>query len=226
MSGWATRVTARLLVVLVGGAVGNADAGDDRLLRALVQAIATALHGRQELLEIDLERREDPVGPVLHLEPRLARLPARILDDVLRLPLGELHDLGLRCLADGLLACLPEEAVGLALRLGEHLLALLYDPARLLDLLGDRRPHLVEDVVDLLAVDANLVGQRHGLRVVNEVVELVDENEYVHWLLFLRIFRGSRPTLREKLGEPLGYALGHEAVHLSAEGCDLLHAAG
>src|SRR5438874_2664588 len=180
MSGWATRVTARLLVVLVGGAVGNADAGDDRLLRALVQAIATALHGRQELLEIDLERREDPVGPVLHLEPRLARLPARILDDVLRLPLGELHDLGLRCLADGLLACLPEEAVGLALRLGEHLLALLDDPARLLDLLGDRRPHLVEDVVDLLAVDANLVGERNGLRVVHEVVQLVDQNQYVH----------------------------------------------
>src|SRR5437763_9815967 len=116
MSGWATRVTARLLVVLVGGAVGNADAGDDRLLRALVQAIATALHGRQELLEIDLERREDPVGPVLHLEPRLARLPARILDDVLRLPLGELHDLGLRCLADGLPAGPPPQPVGRAPR--------------------------------------------------------------------------------------------------------------
>src|SRR5207302_9023090 len=53
-------------------------------------------------------------------------------------------------------------------------------PAGLLDLLGDRRPHLVEDVVDLLAVDPDLVGQRHGLRVVHEVVELVDENEYVH----------------------------------------------
>src|SRR5436190_18185996 len=43
---------------------------------------------------------------------------------------------------------------------------------------------------------------------------------------FLRIFGGSRPTLREKLGEPLGYALGHELVHLSAEGGYLLHAAG
>ena len=68
----------------------------------------------------------------------------------------------------------------LALRLGEHLLALLDDPARLLDLLGDRRAHLVEDVVDLLAVDAHLVGERHGLRVVHEVVELVDEYENVH----------------------------------------------
>jgi hypothetical protein len=59
-------------------------------------------------------------------------------------------------------------------------LALLHDPARLLDLLGDRRAHLVEDVVDLLAVDANLVGQGHGLGVVYEVVELVDEYEDVH----------------------------------------------
>src|SRR6266571_3866398 len=62
----------------------------------------------------------------------------------------------------------------------EHLLALLDDPARLLDLLRDGRAHLVEDVVDLLAVDADLVGERDGLRVVHEVVELVDENEDVH----------------------------------------------
>src|SRR5207247_890537 len=68
----------------------------------------------------------------------------------------------------------------LALRLGQHLLPLLDDPARLLDLLGDRGAHLVEDVVDLLAVDPHLVGQRHGLRVVDEVVELVDEDEDVH----------------------------------------------
>src|SRR6266480_5689546 len=34
--------------------------------------------------------------------------------------------------------------------------------------------------VDLLAVDANLVGQRDGLRVVHEVVQLVDQDEYIH----------------------------------------------
>src|SRR5262249_1329659 len=59
-------------------------------------------------------------------------------------------------------------------------LALLDDPTGLLDLLGDRRPHLVEDVVDLLAVDAHLVREGDGLRVVHEVVELVDQNEDVH----------------------------------------------
>jgi hypothetical protein len=74
----------------------------------------------------------------------------------------------------------PRARLGFALRLGEHLLTLLDDPARLLDLLGDRGPHLVEDVVDLLAVDPDLIGQGHGLGVVNQVVQLVDEYQNVH----------------------------------------------
>ena len=162
------------------------DTRDDRFLRALVQPLAAALDRGQELVEVDLERREDPVRPVLHLEPRLARLPAGVVDDLLGLPLGELHDLRLRCLAHRLLARLAEDPVGLALRLGQHLLPLLDDPARLLDLFRDRRAHLVEDVVDLLAVDPHLVGEGNGLRVVHEVVELVDQNEYVHLRSLLR----------------------------------------
>src|SRR6185436_19987861 len=100
--------------------------------------------------------------------------------DLLGLALGQLDDHGLRRLAHSLLASLAEDPIALTLRLGQHLLALLHDPAGLLDLLRNRRAHLVEDVVDLLAVDAHLVGERDGLGVVNEVVELVDENEYVH----------------------------------------------
>ena len=140
-----------------------------------MQPLAAALDRSEELLEVDLERRQDRVGPVLHLEPRLPRLPPRLVDDVLRLALGDLDDLRLRRLANGLLARLAQEPVGLALGLGQHLLTLLDDPAGLLDLFRDRRAHLVEDVVDLLAVDPDLVGQGHGLGVVNEVVELVDE---------------------------------------------------
>src|SRR4051794_32211676 len=112
--------------------------------------------------------------------PRRARLAARVPDDLLSLAFGQLHDLRLRGLPDRLLASLTEDPVALALGLGEHFLAFLDDPASLLDLLGDRRAHLVEDVVDLLTVDADLVGERNGLRVVHEVVELVDEYEYVH----------------------------------------------
>src|SRR4029079_422360 len=137
-------------------------------------------HRAQELVQVDFERRKDRVGPVLHLEARLARLATGVLDDLLSLALSQLDDLGLRRLAHGLFTCLAEDSVAFALGLREHLLALLHDPAGLLDLLRNRRAHLVEDVVDLLAVDAYLVGERDGLGIVNEVVELVDENEYVH----------------------------------------------
>src|SRR3954471_20002865 len=122
-----------------------------RLVLAL-QALAPALDGRDELREIDLERVEDLVGVVLGAEPDLALAGAGVLDDVLGRALGLLGDL---LLGDqGVLARARRRAepLGLALGLREHLLALLDDPARLLDLLGDRRAHLVEDVVDLLLV--------------------------------------------------------------------------
>src|ERR671919_1104890 len=189
------------------------DAGDDRLLRALVEPLAATLDGAQELVEVDLEGREDAVGPVLHLEPRLARLPLRIVDDVVGLALGEPDDLGLGRLANRLLAGLLDDPVALPLRLGEHLLPLLDDPAGLLDLFGNGRPHLIEDLVDLLAVEADLVGQWDGLRVVHEVVELVDEHEYVHTA---KVTRGmgrddSRPTAYSwgesgAPGRPSGYS--------------------
>src|SRR3954467_3944829 len=94
-----------LVAQVFGGAVGGANPGSDhRLLRALVQPLAAAAHRGEEAVEIDFERREHPVGPVLHLEPRFARLSAGVVDDVLRLALRDLDDLGLRRLADGLLA--------------------------------------------------------------------------------------------------------------------------
>src|SRR3954469_5379510 len=152
-----------------------------RLVLAL-QALAPALDGRDELREVDLERVEDLVGVVLGAEPDLALAAAGVLDDVLGRALGLLDDL---LLGDQLVlavARLGDDPLRLALGLGEHLLTLLDDPARLLDLLRDRRAHLVEDVVDLLPVQAHLVRARHhrALGVVDEVVELVDEYEDVH----------------------------------------------
>src|SRR5664280_1539655 len=88
------RPRPRLLVAV--GLVDRTDAGHDRFLRALVQALAPALDRREELVEVDLERREDRVGPVFHLEPGLARLAASFLDDLDRLVLRQLDDLGLR----------------------------------------------------------------------------------------------------------------------------------
>ena len=153
--------------------------GFDGLVLAL-QALAAALDGGDELREVDLERVEDLVGVVLGAEADLALAGAGVLDDVLGGALGLLGDLLLGDEAGLALARLLDDALGLALGLGEHLLALLDDPARLLDLLRDRRAHLVEDVVDLLLVHTHLVRQRDRLGVVDEVVELVDENEDVH----------------------------------------------
>src|SRR4051794_14124705 len=156
---------------------GSADLG--RLVLAL-EALAPALDGRDELGEVDLERVEDLVRVVLGAEADLALAGAGVLDDVLGGALGLLRDLLVRDELGLAVAGLLDDALGLALRLGEHLLALLDDPARLLDLLGDRGAHLIEEVVDLLTVDAHLIGERHGPRVVDQVVELVYENQNVH----------------------------------------------
>src|SRR5438094_5244646 len=55
----------RLVAEVFAEPVARADARDDRFLRALVQPLAAALHRGEELVEVDLERREDPVSPVL-----------------------------------------------------------------------------------------------------------------------------------------------------------------
>src|SRR5262245_65461927 len=109
---------AREVVVVALDAGRNA--GDDRLLRPLVEPLAAALDRREELVEVDLERRQDRVRPVLHLEPRLAGLATGVVDDVAGLALGQLDDLGLGGLAYGLLTRLAEDPVRLGLRLGQH----------------------------------------------------------------------------------------------------------
>ena len=101
-----------------------------------------------------------------------------------------------------LVARLLDDALGLALGLRQHLLALLDDPTSLLDLLGNRGPHLVEQVVDLLTVDAHLVRQRHGSCVVDQVVELVDQNEDVH-LRGKAYSAGPDPAVTNVISAPL-----------------------
>ena len=146
----------------------------DRLLFvAPRQPVAAALHGGEELLQVDLERVEDLVGVVLGAKPDLALARARVLDDLVGGALGLLGHLFVGDQTGLLLTGLAHDPLGLAFGLGEHLLALLDDPARLLDLLGDRRPHLVEEVVDLLPIHTHLVRQGDGPRVVDHVIELV-----------------------------------------------------
>ena len=137
------------------------------------ETIAAALDGREELLKVDFEGVEDLVGVVLGAEADFALAGAGVLDDLVGGALGLLGDLLVGDQAGLLLAGLADDALGLALGLGEHLLTLLDDPARLLDLLGNRRPHLVQEVVDLLAVHANLIREGHGSGVVDDIVQLV-----------------------------------------------------
>src|SRR4051812_46531266 len=108
---------------------------------ATLQPVAATLHRGGELLEVHLERVEDVVGVVLRPEPDLPLAGARLLDDLLGLALGLLHDLLLGDQAHLLVARLLQDPLRLALGLGEHLLTLLHDPARLLDLLWDRGAH-------------------------------------------------------------------------------------
>src|SRR5690348_14978303 len=114
----------------------------DRLFLAR-EPVAAALNRRNELREVDLERVENLVGVVLGAEADLALTGAGVLDDVLRSALGLLGDLLLGDQAFLALARLLDDPLGLAFGLGQHLLALLDDPARLLDLLWDRGAHLV-----------------------------------------------------------------------------------
>ncbi len=68
----------------------SADFG--RFVLAL-QALASALHGGDELRQVDLERVQDLIGVVLRAEPDLALARAGVLDDVLGGALGLLGDL-------------------------------------------------------------------------------------------------------------------------------------
>jgi hypothetical protein len=128
------------------------------------------------------------------------------------------------------LARLLDDPLGLALGLREHLLALLDDPASLLDLLRDRRAHLVEQIVDLLLVHAHLIGERDLLGVVHQVVKLVDEYENVHGY---RVTRAPNGALSSRLSrsaqlflQTRGDVRVNETLDPPAKGCEFLDAAG
>src|SRR4051794_29749556 len=162
-------------------------------LLAAGEAVAAALHGGKELLQVHFEGVEDLVGVVLGAEADFPLAVAGVLDDLVGGALGLLGDLLVGDQAGLLLAGLADDPLRLAFGLGQHLLALLDDPPRLLDLLGDRRPHLVEEVVDLLAVHANLIRQGNRTGVVNYVIELVYEDQDVHKkVVSLRVCGGFR----------------------------------
>src|SRR3954467_690818 len=155
------------------------------------EPVAATLNGGEELLQVHFKGGEDLVGVVLGAEADFTLAGAGVLDDLVGGALGLLGDLLVGDQTGLLLARLADDPLRLAFGLGQHLLALLDDPARLLDLLGDRGTHLIEEVVDLLAVHTHLIRQRDGTGVGDDVVQLVNEDQYVHFqVVSLRVCGG------------------------------------
>ena len=71
---------------------------------------------------------------------------------------------------------LLEDAVGLLLGLLQHLLALLHDPARLLEFVREVPADLVDDLVDLLDVHESAAHERHGTAGVHGLLDAVDHD--------------------------------------------------
>ena len=61
-----------------------------------MEPLAPAAHRSEELVEVALERGQDLIRPVLHLEPRLARLSAGVLDVPERALAAHVVDLAVR----------------------------------------------------------------------------------------------------------------------------------
>jgi len=78
------------------------------------------------------------------------------------------------------LLCLAEEPLSLALCRREHFSALVGNPARVLNLLGNRPAQLVDELVEPVPVDAHLAPQRHLLGVADQIVQPIDQFEDVH----------------------------------------------
>src|SRR5215213_11035147 len=100
-----------------------------------LQLVAAPLDRLEELGEVILEVGEHLVRVVLGAEPDLALPAPGVLHDLRAALLGPLEDLLLGGDLLGLVLGAADDAVALAARLVEHRLALLDDPARLLELL-------------------------------------------------------------------------------------------
>ena len=139
--------------VFVVGA-GGADAGDHRLLRALVEPLASALDGAEELVEVDLERRED-LSAQSSISSRVStRLAPRVLEDVracrsasLTISVWDASRVACSLASPSRRSHSRFASASISWRsLTIHRACLISS--------GIVAAHLVEDLVDLLAVDA------------------------------------------------------------------------
>ena len=128
------------------------------------QLLATGGDGLRQPVEQDLEAAEALVEEVLGLEAQPARIVVGGLHDVAGTLLGRPDDLGALHHPFGLATCRFEQFVGFAAGLGDELLAFLQHPAGLAQLVGQPGEGLLEQLDDLVAIDARRRRQRHRRR--------------------------------------------------------------
>src|SRR5215212_499670 len=151
------------------------------LFRDALQLVAAALDGLEELPEVVLQVREHLVRVVLGAEPDLTLAAAGVLHDLRAALLGSFKDLLLGGDLLGLVLGAAVDPVALAARLVEHRLALLDDPARLLELLWDGLAHLVNDVEGGVPVDHGRVAEAgEAPRFLHQLLQPVYQHQYVH----------------------------------------------
>src|ERR671912_841446 len=193
------------------------------LLNAL-QLCAPALYGLQELAQVVLEVGKDFVGVVFGAKPYLTLAAAGVFHN-LRAPfLSPLEDLFFRSDLLGLILGAANDTVALAAGFVEHRLALLDDPAGLLELLRYCLAHLVYDVEGGVPVDHRRVAETgEAPRVLDQFFQPVYEYQYVHLLLPILRLRSLYLTVptRIYLLYGLEHAFWHEPAHLPTERCYL-----
>src|ERR687890_1501834 len=165
------------------------------LLLYALQLRTAPLHGLEKFGEVVLEVGEDLVSVVLCAEPYLALAATGVLHDLRAPLLGPLKNLFLRGYLLGLILGAADDTVALAAGLVEHRLALLDDPARLLELLRDGLAHLVYDVEGRVAIDHRRVaetGEAPGL--LYQLLQPVYQNQYVHFYILPSVARCCPPS--------------------------------
>ena len=75
-----------------------------------------------------------------------------------------------------------QDAIGLGVRVGEHLVAVLGQPPGGFDLIGNGHSNLIEDVQDLLLVDQRARRQRQARAAAEHLLELIEQVQDVHGL--------------------------------------------
>src|SRR5260370_30311738 len=146
-----------------------------RLGLTRLQRLDTTPHRRQRAPEVRLELFQLLQRIGLGLADDLVRFRLRVLDDLRPMAFGTPQDLvvGRRLLRS--LVRTRHDASGLGVRLRDDALLLRHGPVRLLDLVRQVEPKLVDELHDLVLIDHHLGRQRNVACVLDQVLEPVKQ---------------------------------------------------